>query len=483
VAFSRVRKFSFCYNQYMYSRLDDHEDQHFEELLRYGITALKGGDRAQARRWLTKATLISLSDARPWLWLSGTTDDPAEQRDYLEKAVAADPSNASARRGLVMLSEKLDKSRLVPEGASVEPRRPTAPEEAQAKIFACPKCGGHLQFDIDKGDLACPYCGYLQVTEKKLAADTAEQPIDFVLPTTRAHRWAEAQQRLSCEHCGAVTLLPAGQRADHCPYCGSNRLVNSAESGELVDPQVIALLKVSEKAAQGQVRKWLMKGMFAPDDLVAKVSQVKLRPAYYPFWTFDGILEISWNCEVNEGTSKAPRWVPHSGIEFDLFDDILVPGLRSMSVEEMSDIEPFNLKEVVEFSPEFLAGWIALSYDLPLSDATLKAREKVITRLRRSLVSKVEPGREKRNLTSGGGKWSGLTFKYVLLPLWVGTYLYRGGEYRLLVNGQTGKVGGKKPRDRFKIWMMAVVFLLAVIFVAVIAYLLWLRTTGTALGG
>ena len=220
-----------------------------------------------------------------------------------------------------------------------------------------------------------------------------------------------------------------------------------------------------------------MKGLFAPDDLVAKISQVRLRPAYYPFWTFDGTLEITWNCEVNEGSSKAPRWVPRSGSEFDLFDDILVPGLRSMPVEELNSIEPFDLKNVVEFSPQFLAGWVALSYDLPLADATLKAREKVINRLRRSLVSKVEPGREKRSLTSGGGKWSGLTFKYVLLPLWVGTYLYRGGEYRLLVNGQTGKVGGKRPRDLFKVWMIAIVILFVVAFIVAIVYLAWLRST------
>ena len=216
---------------------------------RDGIAALKGGDRLQARRWLTQATMLKLSDARPWLWLSGTTDDPLEQRDYLEKAVAADPSNAAARRGLVMLSEKLDKTRLVPEGATVEPRRPVAPEDAQAQSFTCPSCGGRLLFEIEKADLACPYCGYVKHTEKKQAADTAEQLVDFVLPTTRAHRWAEAQQRLSCEHCGAVTLLPPGQQADRCPYCASNRLVTSAESAELVDPQVIALMQVSEQEA------------------------------------------------------------------------------------------------------------------------------------------------------------------------------------------------------------------------------------------
>ena len=43
-----------------------------------------------------------------------------------------------------------------------------------------------------------------------------------------------------------------------------------------------------------------------------------------------------------------------------------------------------------------------------------------------------------------------MTFKYVLLPIWTGGYRYQGKEYRILINGQTGKVSGEKPRDLLK---------------------------------
>ena len=270
-------------------------DRHFDELLQQGIIAAKGGQRQQARRFLEKATMLKANDARPWIWLSATTDDPQEQRMFLERAVAADPSNATARRGLVMLSEKLDKSRLMPEGQGIAPRQPAQPEEAQSQAYLCPKCGGRMLFDIQRQDLTCPYCGYVQEIEKRLAADN-EQAVDFVMPTTRAHRWAEAQQRLRCERCGALTLLPAGQRSDCCSYCGSNRLVASAEMAELVDPQVVALMKIDERKAQESVKQWLGKGLLAPDDLALKAGGLQLRCAYYPFWTFDGTLEVPWSC-------------------------------------------------------------------------------------------------------------------------------------------------------------------------------------------
>jgi hypothetical protein len=55
----------------------------------------------------------------------------------------------------------------------------------------------------------------------------------------------------------------------------------------------------------------------------------------------------------------------------------------------------------------------------------------------------------------------------------VGTYRYQRSKYCLLVDGQTGKVGGIKPRDPFKVWMKGNLIILVVVFLAVIAYLEW----------
>jgi DNA-directed RNA polymerase subunit RPC12/RpoP len=394
------------------------------------------------------------------LWLSGTTEDLKEQRMLLEKAVAADPSNPTAVRGLTMLRARLNET---PAPAPVSP--PTAapaPQsadgaqhppilDAQAQAFLCPKCGGHMSFNVHKGDLTCEYCGYIQVTEKRLAADAGEVAIGFILPTQRAHRWAEAQHRISCERCGALTLLPPTLKADQCPYCGSNRLLESTETAGLVDPQVIALMKIDENEAYARVQKWLKKGFFAPSDLALRAGGLRLRPAYYPVWTFDGTLEVSWVCEVNVGSSEHTQWVTRNGVESDVFDDILVPGMKALKLPELIAVEPFNFKDVIEFRPEYVAGWPALSYDRPLSDASLLARERVIKNVQRNLVYGIEPGEKKRNVRTGAGQWSGITFKHLLLPLWTGTYRYQGKEYRLMINGQMGKVAGKKPRDNVKV--------------------------------
>jgi hypothetical protein len=177
-----------------------------------------------------------------------------------------------------------------------------------------------------------------------------------------------------------------------------------------------------------------------------------LRLAYYPFWTFDGTLELFWSCEVNFGSPRNPQWVGRNGSEYQFYDDVHIPGFSGLEQAEVEAIEPFLLKEVVEFKPEQLAGWPALNYDRPVANAFLMARERVSTLVRQRLHLFIEPGREKRNIRSGGGRWRGTTFKYTLLPLWVGTYQFHGKPYHLLVNGQTGKVAGIRPRDDLKIF-------------------------------
>ena len=259
------------YNFDMFSP-DSIEGHNYEDLVRDGITAAKIGNRSLARRLLERATRINPVDSQAWLWLSAATEDAQEQRIFLERAVAADPSNAAARRGLVLLSEKLDHSRLMPEGSGISPAQTALPEEAQGEAYQCPKCGGQMSYNIPDGKLVCQSCGTRKDIQERLAPDSAEQPMDFVMPTTRAHRWAESQQSVACAQCGVITLLPPGQTTDRCPYCGSNRFVKSPTLGELVDPQAIAMFKVEPAEAEQRVRAWFGKGLFAPDDLAVNAS-------------------------------------------------------------------------------------------------------------------------------------------------------------------------------------------------------------------
>ena len=206
-------------------------------------------------------------------------------------------------------------------------------------------------------------------------------------------------------------------------------------------------MKLDEQQANKAVRDWLGRGFWSPDNLLGSSQGLRLRPAYYSCWLFDGTLEVRWSCEVQETTyGQAQRWESRTGVEFEYFSDVVTPGVRSLKAAELESIEPFELLAVEEFKPEHLAGWPAMIYDISLSDASLNAREVVMNKFRPVLYSLIEPAKEKRNIRIGGGTWSDMTFKHILLPIWIGTYRFQNKEFHILVNGQTGKVGGEKPR-------------------------------------
>ena len=46
---------------------------------------------------------------------------------------------------------------------------------------------------------------------------------------------------------------------------------------------------------------------------------------------------------------------------------------------------------------------------------------------------------------------SDVTFKHILLPVWMAAYKYRGQTYRFVVNGQSGAVRGERPYSKIKI--------------------------------
>lgn len=447
-------------------------ERSYEHLVREGVNAAKSGRHHLARTLLQRAARQNPVDARPWVWLSATTDDPEEKRAYLERAVAADPTNTAARRGLVALSGKLDLDRVLAQGAGVAPPAQDGPEDAEASAFSCPQCGGRVTFDASQSDLTCEYCGHSMSLEAPVAAEESETPVDFVLPTSTGHLWAEGHVRLTCSRCGADTLLDNAQHSSQCPYCGSNQMVEHGDASDLIDPQLIGLMQMEAPDAEQLVRDWIRKDKLAPDDLRNRMEGLKLRPAYYPFWTFDGALEARWTCEVREGLGDNERWVPTSGGELQLFDDVLVPGMKALSPRHVRAIEPFGLKKLVELRPEHLAGWDALAYDRSMADASLIARERVVKTFGREMHYRVLPGQEKRNLRISAGNWSGLTFKHVLLPLWVGSYRYRGETFPVLVNGQSGRVSGEKPRDQVKVAMVWVgTTLIVLLIVAILALL------------
>ena len=80
-------------------------------------------------------------------------------------------------------------------------------------------------------------------------------------------------------------------------------------------------------------------------------------------------------------------------------------------------------------------------------------------------------GGDHQRLHTVSTKHVGVTFKHLLLPVWLASYRYQDKSYRVLVNGQTGKVTGDRPYSWIKISLLVLIVLAVVgIILSVVAF-------------
>ena len=61
--------------------------------------------------------------------------------------------------------------------------------------------------------------------------------------------------------------------------------------------------------------------------------------------------------------------------------------------------------------------------------------------------------------------FSGQTFKHILVPVWLLTYLFGRKSYQVIVNGSTGRIAGRYPYSPWKIFFLVVIIIFAVLLV------------------
>jgi hypothetical protein len=76
-------------------------------------------------------------------------------------------------------------------------------------------------------------------------------------------------------------------------------------------------------------------------------------------------------------------------------------------------------------------------------------------------------GGDKQRIDGKNTKLSAVTYKHVLLPIWLLTVIYDGQPWQVFMNGATGEVHGQRPWSKVKIGfaIAAVVLLIAIILI------------------
>jgi len=359
----------------------------------------------------------------------------------------------------------------------------TAPA-AGPKRFPCSLCGGAMEWKPGVRTLACPFCGgQSEVPAEGRQEATAELDYAAHLAGAAAGETTAERITVTCEACAATVEWAENVTSELCPFCGG-ALAAGRQSTRVIKPKALLPFGVDGRAAKAAFEKWVKSRWFAPGQLKSFARLGRLTGVYLPFWTYDAGTTTRYTGERGEHYNEAEsysvsekgssskgtrqvqrtRWRPASGTVARAFDDVLVAGSASVPTKLLDALAPWDLGALAPHAEEYLAGFRTESYSVGL-EAGFEAAKKKMEPLIDEYIRRDIGGDEQR-IGSKDTRYDGVTFKHILLPVWICAYRFRDKTYRIVVNARTGKVTGERPVSWAKV-VMLVLGIIAVIAVLV----------------
>ncbi|MDI9339026.1 MAG: hypothetical protein QM534_00540 [Sediminibacterium sp.] len=352
------------------------------------------------------------------------------------------------------------------------------PTAETAHTVKCKDCGANLKFKPGTQVLNCEYCGANNVIEVE-KVEVVENDYNSYIDSNESNDEKETISTVKCTQCGASTTLPPNVTSCGCPYCDTPLVIKDASTCSIIKPKYLLPFKIERQVAKESFVKWVGSLWFAPNKLkeYATNSAEKLKGVYMPYWTYDSqtnsdyeglrgeyyyVTETYTDSEGNRQTRQVrhTNWFPASGHIDEFFDDVLICASHSLPDKLIKELEPWDLPELIAFDPRFLTGFVTESYQLQLKEGFGQAKNIMAARIE-SLVRQNIGGDEQR-IHSINTDYEKITFKHILLPLWISAYKYDDKVYRFTINARTGEVQGERPYSTIKI-VLFVLMIIAIV--------------------
>ena len=328
----------------------------------------------------------------------------------------------------------------------------------------CPFCGTESPYQIDRETG--------KVVENDLTAALRDLPREDPA-------WQSARRTVQCQSCRAVMVYEAGRVGQNCEFCGSPALVAYEEIKSPIRPQGVLPFRIDRNRVRDDIRRWWRSKWLAPGRLATAALVDTVHSLYIPYWTFDAHAHCPWEAEAghyyyvnvqgrdSKGNAvmrqeRRVRWEPASGVVEHDFDDEPVPGTQGIPIDLLRQVEPFPTRdELVPYDTAFLSGHVVEHYQVVLTEAAGSSQEQMHDTLMALCASQI-PGDTHRNLVIHP-TFSAQTFKHILVPIWLLSYVFGRKSFQVLVNGSTGRIAGRYPYSPWKIFFLVVLAIIGII--------------------
>lgn len=363
-------------------------------------------------------------------------------------------------------------------------------DSGEGRVFPCESCGADLEFNIGVQSLKCPFCGHVKEIELQVEGILQEQDFHAMLekilqwrqqakertPTTSDPQIAageEAHRELRCESCGGNVEFYGTLTSTLCPYCAAPvQLENAHTSAENRIPvDGVLPFQIEKEVARKNLELWVKSRWFAPNRFRKEGAEGKFNGIYLSYFTFDSMTFTVYSGQrgehyyvtvgtgKNRRTEQRTRWYPASGRFQRFFDDILVLSNTGLKRDYMLALEPWPLAKVVPFTRAMLAGLMARTYDIELDACFKEGKSRVDAAIHTEVCHRI--GGDTQRVNSVKSRYEAITYKHLLLPVWLMAYRFGEKTYQVYINAATGEVQGQRPYSAWKIFF-AVLFGLAV---------------------
>lgn len=375
--------------------------------------------------------------------------------------------------------------------------------ETGSNELPCSECGAPLTFQPGAGMLKCQFCG----TENEIEGSNQQvspwggksgggpqiKELDYHAALNDALDDAEIEETVTirCPGCGAEVGLDATTQADNCPFCATPLAREESHAHKHPKPQGVLPFAFDERTAREKMTKWLGGLWFAPNSLKKYAEAGRpLAGVYLPHYTYDAVGDADYVGQRGDAyyvtrtrtvmvdgkpqqqtyQERKIRWSNVSGKVRHAFDDVLVQASDSMG--PASDAAEYgglswDLAALEPYRTEYLAGFRAEAPSVALQDGYNRAENLMEQMLVRDV--KFDIGGDAQRISSMNTRYSSITFKHVLLPIWLASYRWNNKPFRVVVNGRTGQVSGERP---YSAWKIAFAVVLGLVVAAGIGYLI-----------
>lgn len=356
--------------------------------------------------------------------------------------------------------------------------------QSDVKKYPCPNCGAFLKFNPDKALLKCEYCGWEDEVIQSIG-EVEEHSYEEYLNVAESElvRLSSTALEISCDSCGATVTFEPPQTAGKCTFCAADLVAQPKLADPTLAPKVIIPFAIGRKQARKYLVEWLSKKWLAPNQLHKLAQPEKIKGVYLPFWTYDAhtitdytgkrgeyyyttetYTETNEDGEEEEKTRKVRHtsWYSTSGRVQRFFDDVLIAGTQSLNSKRLDALEPWHLQKALRpYEPSYLAGFEAQCPQVQLKEGFEIAKGVMKIAIESDIECDI--GGDDQEISSVSTAYSAITFKYILLPIWLTSYRYRNEQYQVMINANTGEVQGDSPISFWKVAIIVVVIISIII--------------------